>query len=300
MITNLDQIIEEVKSKGKKRLAVAYAEDSHTLGAVSNAVDRGIVDAILVGNPENIKKICAEHNIDAAKFTIVEGSSDVKCVEIAVKMIKEGEADVLMKGLVSNDKYMRGILNKEYGLVPPKGTLSHVTVIQVPAYHKLLTVADVAIIPAPDLKQKIQITKNVIAVAKNLGIECPKVAAIAPTEQMLDGIPSCVDAAILAKHGDRGTFGKALVDGPLALDVAIDPETVKTKKLVSSVAGDADCLVFPNLESGNVFFKACTKFAKAELAAMIVGAKAPCVLTSRGDSEESKLYSIALAVLSAK
>lgn len=300
MITKLSQIIDEVKKNGKKRLVVAYAEDSHTLASVSNAVDCGIVDAILVGNPDIIKTVCKEHSIDVNKFTIVEGKGDVDCVTKAVKMINAGEADVLMKGLVSTDKYMRGILNKEYGLVPPKGVLSHVTLIESPNYHKLLIVGDVAVIPAPDMNQKIAIARNVISVAQKLGIAKPKVAAIAPTEQMLQGIPSCVEAAILAKMGDRGQLGNAFVDGPLALDVAIDPETVKTKKLVSPVAGDADCMVFPNLESGNVFFKACTKLGNAELAAMVVGTKSPCVLTSRGDSEQSKLYSIALATLYAK
>lgn len=300
MITKLDQILDLVRAKGKKRMAVAYAEDAHTLEAVNRAVDLGIVDAILIGNRQNIQTIADEHGIDLSKFIIQEEQSDVKCVTRAVAMVKSGEADILMKGLVSTDKYMRGILNKETGLVPPKATLSHVTVLEIPTYRKLLVISDVAVIPAPDQNQKLALVKYVAAVARNLGIKEPKVALITPTEQVLPNIPSCYDAAIISMMWQRGQIPGAIVDGPLALDVALDPETMKIKKLSSPIEGDADCLVFPNLEAANVFFKAATKLMNAKLAAIVVGANAPCVLTSRGDSQESKLYSIALAALSAK
>jgi phosphate butyryltransferase len=157
-----------------------------------------------------------------------------------------------------------------------------------------------AIIPAPDLKQKIAIVGFCVNVAKALGIATPKVAMITATEQVSAGMPACVEAAIIAKMGDRGQIKGAVVDGPLALDVAIDKEAAQIKKLTSEVAGDADCLVFPNIESGNVFYKTCTKLVGSELAAMVVGAKVPCILSSRGDSELTKLYSIALAALTAK
>lgn len=300
MITKLEQLIQAVQLRGKRRVAVAYAEDAHTLQAVNNAVRLGIVDAILIGNRHNIIKVAQQEGIDLTHFIIQEESTDVACVNRAVKMINAGEADILMKGLVSTDKYMRGILAKDGGLVPAKATLSHVTVLEMEAYHKLLIVTDVAVLPAPDLSQKIAMTRNVIACAQALGNECPKVAIVTPTEQMLVNLPSCVDAAIISKMADRGQITGAIVDGPLALDVAIDPETVRIKKLNSPVEGDADCLVFPNLEAANVFFKSATKLCNAKLAAMVVGAKVPCVLTSRGDSEESKLYSIALASLMAK
>jgi len=182
----------------------------------------------------------------------------------------------------------------------PKAVLSHVTIIETPRYHKLITCGDVAVIPAPDLNQKIAITNNLINTAHALGIEMPKVAMLAATEQMLPGMQACVDAAIIAKMGDRGVFKKAYVDGPLALDVALDKESAGIKKLKGEVAGDADCLVFPNIESGNVFYKSNTKLAGAELAAMVCGARVPCVLTSRGDTAKTKSYSIALAALMAK
>jgi phosphate butyryltransferase len=206
-----------------------------------------------------------------------------------------------MKGLVSTDKYMRGILNKEIGLVPPKGILTHVSLVELPGYHKLLTISDVAIIPAPDFKQKQMQIKFLAETANLLGIACPKIACISATEQVLPSVPSNLEGAILAKMGDRGQLGNVTVDGPLSLDVALYKEVAEHKKVKgSSVAGDADCLLFPNIESGNVFFKSVSHIGGGELAAIVKGAKVPCVLTSRGDSALSKKYSIALACLAAK
>jgi len=301
MIKHLEDVVLKAKAKGKKRLIVAYGQDSHTLEAVNDAIQAGIVDATVIGDPAEIEKVCKSEGIDIKNLNIIAESNDVKCVQIAVKMISEGQGDVLMKGLVSTDKYMRGILNKEYGLLPPKAVLSHVAVIEVPAYHKLLTVSDVAVIPYPEFNQKVAIAKYLIQTAKALEIEVPKIACIAPSEQVLPTIASSMEATLLAKMGERGQLGsKVEIEGPLALDVAIDAESAKTKKITSPVAGDADCLLFPNIDAGNVFFKTCTKFAGAELAGMVTGAKVPCVLTSRGDSRKTKMYSIALACLSAK
>lgn len=299
-VDKLDQLFELVRSKPRKRLVAAFANDAHTIEAVSMAVDMGIVEATLVCDEATMKKVCAEHNIDPKKFKIVQEADEMKAATKAVELINNGEGDVLMKGLVSTDKYMRAILNKEKGLLPPKAVLSHVTVVEVPTYHKLLIVGDVAIIPAPDLNQKIAITNYLIQTAHSLGIEKPKVALNAATEQMSAGMQACVDAAIISKMADRGQIKGAIVDGPLALDVAIDKESAEIKKVSGGVAGDADCIMFPNIESGNVFFKACTKLANGELGAMVMGAKVPCVLTSRGDSVKSKMYSIALAANAAK
>lgn len=302
MITKLDDLLELVKTKGKKRLVAAYANDSHTIGAVSMAIDRGIVDGTLVGDIETIKKVCAEENIDVNKFVLVQEADEAKAGAKAVELINEGKGDFLMKGLLSTDKYMRAILNKEKGLMPGKKTdmLTHMAVFEIPRYHKLLLCSDVAIIPAPDMKQKQAILGHLVSVAKSMEIAKPKVAVLAATEQVSVGMPACVEAAIISKMGERGQIKGAIVDGPLALDVAIDKESAQTKKVGGEVAGDADCILFPNIESGNVFYKACTKFGGAELACMVVGAKVPCVLTSRGDSVNTKLYSIALAALNTK
>ena len=300
MITNFNQLYDTVRTQPMKRLIAAWAVDDHTINAARFAVEKGIVSAILVGDEKKIKEVCALEKIDSSIFTIVHVAEELKAISTAVEMINNGEGDILMKGLCSTDKYMRAILNKERGLLPPKAVLSHVTVVSASTYPKLIIVGDVAVIPAPDLNQKIAITNYVIATARALGNEKPKVALLAATEQMLPGMQACVDAAMIAKMADRGQIIGALVDGPLALDVAIDMESAITKKLTSPVAGDADCIVFPNIESGNVFFKAVTKLAKGELAALVMGAKVPCVLTSRGDSTVSKLNSIALAALMAR
>ena len=298
-ITKLDQIIDLVKSKPRKRLVAAYANDEHTIDAVNAAVDMGVVDATLVGDEETIKQVCAHLGIDAGKFHIVHEPVDTKAAALCCEMINNKEGDILMKGLLSTDKYMRAILNKEKGLCPPKATLSHVTVIENPAYHKLLIVGDVAVIPAPEFKEKQAILKYLVETANALGIEKPKVACLAATEQMSVGMQACVDAALLAAMGNRGQLGNVSVEGPISLDLAIDQETVQIKKFKSEVAGDADCLLFPNIETGNVFYKCCTKFSHAELGALLKGAKVPCVLSSRGDSAKTKMYSIALAALMA-
>jgi phosphate butyryltransferase len=300
-ITKLDQLIDVVKTKPKKRLVAAYANDEHTIEAVYHAIEAGIVEAILVGDEATIKEVCQKHNFDVKKFRIVQEADEMKAGSLAVSLINKGEADILMKGLLSTDKYMRAILNKETGLMPgPKAILSHVTVIENPLYPKLMICSDVAIIPAPDLNQKIAQTNYLIQTAKALQIERPKVAIIAATEQMLPGMQACVDAAMITKMADRGQIKGADVDGPLSLDTALDKESANIKKLASPVAGDADCLLFPNIESGNVFYKSNTKLANGELGAMVMGAKVPCILTSRGDSAKSKMYSIALAALAAK
>jgi phosphate butyryltransferase len=216
-------------------------------------------------------------------------------------MIRDGEGDFLMKGLCSTDKFLRAILNKETGLLPPKGTLTHCTALEIPSYHKLLFVGDVAVIPAPDIKQKQVIMECLVKTAQAVGVEKPKVAIIAATEQVLTSQPASVEAAMLSKMVDRGQIKGCIADGPLALDVAIDQESVAIKGLVSPVAGDADCLLFPNIESGNVFYKANSKLVPGvRQAGILVGAKVPCVLSSRADSIDTKLNSIAIAAMSVK
>lgn len=296
-IKKLNEMFDVLKSRPKKRLVAAFAMDDHTICAVNDAVDNGLIEATLIGDPARIAEICKEEKIDINKFKIVEEKDDVKAAALACDLINRGEGDILMKGLLPTDKYMRAILNKERGLCPPNVTLAHVAVIQNPAYHKLLVASDCAIIPLPDLKQKQTILKYVTTVSKALGVKTPKVALVTATEQMSAGIPACVDAAIISKMAERGQIKGCLVEGPISLDLACDAETAQIKGMNSPVAGDADCLVFPNLEASNVFYKCCSKFNKSEIGAMLMGAKVPCVLSSRGDTSLTKLYSIALAAL---
>lgn len=299
-ITKLDQMFEVLKSQPKKRLVAAYANDEHSVSAVSMAIDMGLLEGTLVGDENEIKKVCNEHGIDYNKFTVVHEPDEMKAAMKAVEIINKGEGNLLMKGLVSTDKYMRAILDKEKGLMSKGAVLSHVTVLENPNYHKLLIVGDVAILPAPELPEKVAITNYLIQTAHALGIEKPKVAIIAASEQVSIKMPACVDGALLSKMADRGQIKGAYVDGPLALDVAIDKESAEIKKVSGPVAGDADCLLFPNIESGNVFYKMNVKLAGGEQGAFVVGARVPAVLSSRGDSTKTKLYSIALAALTAR
>ncbi|MDR1405722.1 MAG: phosphate butyryltransferase [Prevotellaceae bacterium] len=298
MLTSFDAIYTKIASLPKKRLVVAWGVDGHSIGAAAGGVKKGLIDATLVGDRELIEKACAEEHLDPSIFNILHIADEIPAVAKAVELINAGEGDLLMKGLCSTDKYMRAILNKEKGLLPPKAVLSHLTLIAHEHYHKLLLVSDIAVIPLPDLNQKKIIINYLVTAASRLGIDCPKVAVIAATEQVLPALPACVDGAILSKMADRGQIKNCTVDGPLSLDAAISKESAKIKKIKSNVAGDADCLLFPNLEAANIFYKTITQLSpNAHIAAVVTGAKVPCVLSSRGDTTETKLNSIVLAAL---
>jgi len=300
-ITKLNQIFEQLKGMtSKKRLVVAFGNDEHSVEATYKAIELGIVDVTLVGDEATIKEICAQHSYDVSKFKIVQEDNEIAATKKAVSLINAGEGDIIMKGLCSTDKYMRAILNKQEGLLPPKAVLAHVSIMEFVNYKKLLVVSDVAIIPQPDFKQKLALINYVSTISRSLGVEKPKVAMIAASEQVLPNVIGSTEAAVIAKMSDRGQITGCFVDGPLALDTAIDAEAVAIKKLESTVAGDADCLVFPNLETGNVFYKTSSKLANANIGAILVGAKVPSVLSSRGDSVQTKLNSIALAALISK
>ena len=299
MLKNFNEIFHALQSRGtRKRMVAAWGVDSHTIAAAAKAVELGLADVTLVGDENLIAEACKEENVQTSLFTIVHNANEIASVAQAVQMIRDGEADFLMKGLCSTDKFLRAILNKETGLLPPKGTLTHCTTLEIPSYHKLLFVGDVAVIPAPDFKQKQVIMECLVKTAKAVGVEKPKVAILAATEQVLTSQPASVEAAMLSKMVDRGQIKGCIADGPLALDVAIDMESVQIKGLISPVAGDADCLLFPNIESGNVFYKANSKLVPGvKQAGILVGAKVPCVLSSRADSIETKLNSIAIAAM---
>ena len=298
MITSFNDLFAELRERGiRKRMVAAWAVDAHTIEAAYKAVGLGIVDVTLVGDAEMVAKACQECGADASVFQIIDIKDELKAVAHAVKLVHDGEGDILMKGLCSTDKFLRAILNKETGLLPPKGLLSHVGVLESPNYHKLMFIGDMAVIPQPDFRQKVKIAGYINSVARAFGVAKPKIAFIAASEQMLDTMPACMEGAMLAKMCDRGQIPGCIGDGPLALDVAIDKESAEIKKLQSPVAGDADCMLFPNIESANVFWKTNTKLVRGvRQAGMLVGTKVPCVLASRADSVDVKLNSIAEAV----
>ncbi|MCP5045698.1 MAG: phosphate butyryltransferase [bacterium] len=294
-IRDLKQLEKLVKEKQTPKMAVAYAQDEDTILAVEQAVREKIVDAVLVGDREIIIEKCRDLNISPGIFEILHEPNEKKSGEVSVKLVMEKKADILMKGLISTPYFLKAILNKEYNLIPKGSLLSHTSVMDIPAYDKLLIVSDVAMIPDPTLDQKVKMIKFNVDIAAKLGIQNPKVALITANEKVSDKMPATLDAAIISKMADRNQIKGAIVDGPLALDVAISPKACEIKGLKSPVGGEADILIFPNIETGNVFFKAGTLLANGVLAAVVTGAPFPAVLTSRSDSEESKYYSIVLA-----
>ncbi|GFR34551.1 phosphate butyryltransferase [Thermobrachium celere] len=296
MIKNFDELIEIVKQQPRMKLAVAAAEDDEVLLAVDEAAKLGIVDAILVGNKSKIEKIASNLNIDLGKFEIIHTESLTDSARIAVSLVADNIADFLMKGLIGTADLLRAVLDKEKGL-RGSGLLSHVMVYSVPTYHKLLFLTDGGMVTYPDLYQKVQIVNNAVKVAKAFGINPIHVAPLCAVEVVNPDMQATLDAAALAKMNQRGQIKDCIIDGPLALDNAISIEAAKHKGIVSPVAGQADILLVPNIESGNILGKSLTYFAKAKSAGVIMGAKCPIVLVSRADTHEAKLNSIALGSL---
>ncbi len=294
VLTKLSELHALAKKSGKKRLAVAVAHDEHCLEAIC-AVDRmGLVEAILIGNEKKIHDIASKLNLDVSKMKIINEDGDAAAVKIAVKMVREKQADILMKGFVSTATFLRGVLDKENGL--RKGdVLSHFALFEIPTYHKLLGLSDAAMIPAPDFKTKIAIVNNAVEFMNKLGYLKPKVAVLAAVEMVNEAMQATIDGALLAKMNQRGQIKNCIIDGPLAYDNAVSLASAKHKGIVSDVAGDADLLIAPDIEAGNMLYKSWGFSANAQLAAVVLGAAAPIVLTSRSDTEESKQASIIMA-----
>ncbi|MFD3447807.1 phosphate butyryltransferase [Microbacteriaceae bacterium 4G12] len=296
---NLDTLINRAVRQPKKTVAVAAAEDHEVIEAVSKAMELGLAKFRLYGNEQLITTMLQEHGLQQSdEMQVIGASSALEAAEFAVKSVRSGEADVLMKGNIATSNILKAVLNKEYGL--RKGSvLSHVAVFEVPNYDRFLILTDAAMNIAPDLEQKAAIVQNTVEVARAIGIEQPKVAPIAAVEVVNPAMQATVDAALLTQMNRRGQIKDCIVDGPLALDNAISKIAAGHKGIKSDVAGEADILLVPTIEVGNVFYKTLVYFANAKVGAVIAGAKAPIVLTSRTDSAEAKVYSLALAVTTA-
>ncbi|MCP4149350.1 MAG: phosphate butyryltransferase [bacterium] len=294
-IKDLKGLEKLAKENETPTMSVAYAQDEDTILAVERAVKENIVKAIMIGDKDLIIEKCKKLNISPDTFEIIHEPNEKKSGDVAVKLIVENKAQVLMKGLISTPYFLKAILNKEYNLIPKGSLLSHTAIIDVDSYEKLLIVSDVAMIPEPTLNQKVQMINFNIAIAKKLGIEKPKVGLIAANEKVSDKMQPTMDAAIISKMADRGQIKGAYVDGPLALDVALTKKACEVKGLKSDVGGDVDVMIFPNIDAGNVFFKTVTILAGGVLAGVVTGAPFPAVLVSRADSDDSKYYSIVLA-----
>ncbi|ANC21234.1 phosphate butyryltransferase [Bacillus cereus] len=295
----LEYLIDQAAGQPKKTVAVAVAEDHEVIEAVAKAIKLQLAQFRLYGNQEKIMGMLQEHGLQTSEHVeVIAAMSSAEAAELSVKAVRNGEADVLMKGNIPTANILKAVLNKEWGL--RKGSvLSHVAAFEVPNYNRLIFVTDAAMNIAPDVTQKAAIIQNTVEVARAIGIDLPKVAPIAAVEVVNPAMQATIDAAMLTQMNRRGQIKDCIVDGPLALDNAVSQIAAEHKGIVSDVAGKADILLVPTIEAGNVLYKSLVYFADAKVGAMIAGAKAPIVLTSRADSAETKVYSLALAVATA-
>ena len=300
MISSLDQMVEKVLAPGRRhRIAVAWAQDLNTIGAVFKAFNDGFAEAILVGKKDQITAICMNSGFDPGLFRIINSDNETSASEEAVRLVKSGEADIVMKGLVGTDKFLKAVMNKEHGIMIPGATLSYVGAVEIPAYKKLLFITDTAVIPYPDLNQKIAMVNYAIEMARRFGIDIPKVALIGASEKKSHHFSYTEDYAEMCKMAADGRINNCIMDGPLDLFLACDIKSPEIKGVSTPVDGDADVLLFPSLESCNPFYKSLMLFAGGELAGLIRVTEKPVVLMSRSESEKSKYYCIALSCLMA-
>ena len=297
-IKNFDDLLEHLRNaRQRKNVAVACPADSHTHYVVKRALDEGIADFILVyGAPEttefeNIRKTYGSH------VNAIYMSEPDDAARKAVEIVRNGEADVLMKGTINTDNLLRAVLDKNKGLLLPGHVLSHVTLAYIPTYNKMITFSDAAVVPRPTLKQFEAIIGYASAVCKDIGTACPKVALIHCTEKTSDKFAHTISYAEIKRKAAEGAYGNIFIDGPMDVKTACDSESGNIKGMSSPVIGNADALIFPNIESGNVFYKTITQFAGATTAGMLCGTTHPVVVASRADSCESKFYSLALGVI---
>ncbi len=298
MIKSFDDVLKIARERGPKKITVACAQDADVLKAVDNAYSEGIIEAVLIGDLEKIEAIAREEAIDLGNFELMDVVDPAEASLKAVQLVSEGKASCVMKGLVDTAVILKAVLNKEVGL-RTGNVLSHVAVFDVPSYHKLLMVSDAAMIIAPDLETKKQIIENSLMVSRALDIEEAKVGIITAKEKVNPKMPATVDAQALVDMNLRGEIKGCIVGGPFALDNAVSKEAARIKGIDHPVAGDVDIAICPTIEAGNVLYKALSFLCEAKSAGIIVGAAAPVILTSRADSEEAKLNSIALSVLMA-
>ncbi|HAS90580.1 MAG TPA: phosphate butyryltransferase [Desulfovibrio sp.] len=295
-ITSLDEIVAAVRNhKRPARVAIAPCAEEFVIRSALTAHKEGIAEPIFIGNRKKSLRVAEEHGLNIDGFQFHRENDDTEAVAIAVSYFKEGKADLIMKGLVSTSTVLKAILNKQTG-VPTRGIISHVSVFEASSTQRLILLTDAGVNIKPNLQRKADILRNAIAVAHNLGIERPKAAVLAATEKVnYPAMPATLDADILAKMGTDDAFGEAEVAGPLALDLAISAAAATSKGISTPVAGCADILLTPEIESGNILYKALTTIAGKTMASVVVGSDVPIIVSSRGDSDSSKFHSIALA-----
>jgi phosphate butyryltransferase len=306
MATRLETILREhlpapdSSGAGQKRVAVAMGNNPEVIGCIGRGIAEGLAEFVLIGPADEMRRTADEAGVDIASTRIIQESDPVAASRQAARMAGSGEVHVIMKGLVQTADFVRAVLDKTVGLLPAGALISHVAVADVAAYHKLLIITDAAITVAPTVDEKIRLIENAARVARSIGIVRPKVACVAPAEKVSEKVPSTVDAAELTRRfGGADRPVDAIVDGPFGLDVAISAHAASTKGIGGDVAGDADIVLVPGIDAGNVLYKSITLLAHGAVSGIVGGARVPIILTSRADSEESKYYSLLLSLASA-
>lgn len=299
VLRNMGDLKNIVAGKPTKKLVLAAAQDQQSLSAVLRAWQDNIIEPVLIGDREGIQIISDENGYNISGLRIIHEPVTDMAVEMAVKMLNNKQADILMKGKVGTSTLLKCVLNKEWGL-RTGNLLSHIALFEVETYHKLIAVTDVAMNIAPNLKDKIAIVNNSVSLLHRLGYEIPKVAVLGAVEMVNENMEATLHAALLSKMNQRDQIKNCIIDGPLAFDNAISLESAQHKGIRSEVAGDTDLLLMPDIEVGNVLYKSLVFFAKAKVASIILGALVPIVLTSRSDSEQAKYDSILLSAAACK
>ncbi|MCD8433241.1 bifunctional enoyl-CoA hydratase/phosphate acetyltransferase [Tenacibaculum finnmarkense genomovar ulcerans] len=291
-LSDLKKIVDQ--QAVKKRIVLCSAADEHALEAIKNAYEKGIITPVLVAKKEDLLACAKNLNFDLTDIECHFERDLPAIIKKSISMVTAQKADILMKGKLSTAELLSGVLNKEWGLKTRK-FLSHYAIFEIPEYHKLLGITDVAFNIAPGLKEKVAIVKNAVDFSKRIGVVNPKIAAVAAVEMVNEKMSATTDAALLSIMQRRGQIKDCLIDGPLSFDNAISFESKKSKGLEGPVAGDADIILVPNIEAGNMLYKSFVFFANAKLCGIVLGAPFPIVLTSRADSKDTKYNSILLA-----
>lgn len=291
-----DAIIKHVQAGGPRKVAISVAQDSAVLEAVHEAKRLGIAEAVLVGDQAKIEAVAGELHMDLAGYEIIDIEDPIEASLAAVKLAHDGDVDMYMKGILDTKHFLKSVLDKEVGL-RTGGTLSHVSVFEIPGINRLLFFTDVAFMTYPTLEDKVQIIRNTLPVTSACGVECPKVAPLAAVEVVNPKMPATVEADELTQMCNRGEITGCVVDGPLSLDLAIDPEAARHKAATDrKIQGDADILLFPDIHAGNITYKAIVHLVPGmKVGCILTGTKVPTILTSRSDTFETKVNSIALA-----
>ncbi len=293
---NFDRLLSMAQARGPRRIVVPMANDPDVIECLGQAIRLGLAEFILIGERDKIEHTAREQAVSLGASVFIPETDEVAACGLAARLVRDGQADIMMKGLVQTSNFSKAFLNKELALIPEGRIVSHVAMFETPAYHKPIIVTDAALNIAPNLEAKKQLIRNAVDFAIGIGIANPKVACVCPNEKINKNIASTVDAAELTALSLAGEFAPAIVDGPYGLDVAVSRHAASIKGIATAVAGDADILLLPTLDAANAVYKSLTLFANARTASVIQGAKCPIVLTSRADSEDTKLYSIIVAV----